>query len=299
MNQSFEVIEKCDLCGGAKFASVDEAGHIMRCIQCGFKFTNPRKILSANIDDMKYRTVNDYSKRFRLEEQLPLYVRRCAIVRHYVPKGRLLDVGAGAGVFLHMCQSSDSYELFGTEVIEYYISFAKEKFGLKMDLGTLEEIDYPAEYFDAVTLWHVLEHVPSPAETIKEISRILKKNGLIFIAVPNDSWLGRSHFFKNALKQLLHRFLNRKIFKIKKMYPVYEEEGNWHLSHFTPKTLKLLLKRNGFKVRKLTIDEAVGFDIRYKNVRKKKVQFTSALWVKRLTGLIVFDAMLIVAEKTS
>ena len=93
--------------------------------------------------------------------------------------------------------------------------------GFQLRVGELTEQRFPAASFDAVVLWHVLEHLGNPQEALAEIGRIIKPGGLLLIAVPNNaSWQARFfgpswfhldlprhlHFFGHAgLLQLLRR----------------------------------------------------------------------------------------------
>jgi ubiquinone/menaquinone biosynthesis C-methylase UbiE len=75
------------------------------------------------------------------------------------------------------------------------------KNGLKVDVGTLESQNYPESSFDAVTINHVIEHVPDPVSLLKECRRILKPGGTIALATPNSQSLGH-HIFKNNWRGL-------------------------------------------------------------------------------------------------
>jgi SAM-dependent methyltransferase len=71
------------------------------------------------------------------------------------------------------------------------------KNGLDVALGSLEQQCYPSEHFDAVTLSHVIEHVPDPVGTLVECARLLKKGGKLVIATPNNASLGHRLFGRN------------------------------------------------------------------------------------------------------
>jgi SAM-dependent methyltransferase len=90
----------------------------------------------------------------------------------------------------------------------------------------LEEIGLPSNGFDLVILWHVLEHVQSPRDMVREVARILKPGGTLLVAVPNfGSWeaqWSRDRWF--------HLDVPR------------------HLTHFTPKTLGRMLGEAGLPI---------------------------------------------------
>ncbi|RZJ67949.1 MAG: class I SAM-dependent methyltransferase [Flavobacterium sp.] len=95
-------------------------------------------------------------------------------------KGNLLDIGAGTGDFLAVAKS-DGWKVSGIEPSEKAKSIAVSK-GVSFSDATET---YPAKSFDAITMWHVLEHVPNPSQQLAELKRLLKPNGVILIAVPN------------------------------------------------------------------------------------------------------------------
>ena len=80
--------------------------------------------------------------------------------------------------------------------------------------------------FDAITMWHVLEHLYEPSDTLKELRKLLKKTGLLTISVPNIKSLQFYLFGKNTFHLDIPR----------------------HVAHYSPETIKRLLEQNGFKV---------------------------------------------------
>ena len=106
------------------------------------------------------------------------------------------------------------------------LSFCPKKKGLNVECALMEGITYPENFFDAVLLFHVIEHLPSPKKILNEIFRILKQGGRVFISCPNaDSYL--SKFFG-------------------------EYWAGWHLPfhfyHFTPQTISKLIGLTPFDI---------------------------------------------------
>jgi SAM-dependent methyltransferase len=142
-------------------------------------------------------------------------------IKKIIPKGRILDIGCARGVFLSMMRES-GWETFGTELNEETAFHAKNILGLDVKIGRLADIQFESEFFDVITIWHVLDHLQNPALTLQECNRILKSCGLLVIAVPNSSSLqakisGRYwfhldppfhlfHFNEKNLSQLLQKF---------------------------------------------------------------------------------------------
>jgi len=95
----------------------------------------------------------------------------------------LLDIGCATGEFLHYCHQQ-GMQVSGIEPNAKARSFASNTF--RLQVGDENELSsYKSESFDCITLWHVLEHVPNITLRLQEIYRLLKPNGLAFIALPN------------------------------------------------------------------------------------------------------------------
>jgi SAM-dependent methyltransferase len=147
-----------------------------------------------------------------------------------VRPGRLLDVGCGTGGFVKIAKDA-GWEAFGVELSESAANCAVER-GVQVRAGTLEEQHFPPDYFDVVTLWDVLEHLPDPSKELMEIYRILKLDGFVVIRVPNTGI------------QLLKVYLFDDLLRINRI----GLQANLHLSHFVSATLRALLKSCGFEV---------------------------------------------------
>jgi SAM-dependent methyltransferase len=134
--------------------------------------------------------------------------------------GRVLDVGCGRGLLLSAFQRR-GWQVQGTELSEQSSRFAREVLGIPVKIGPLETLGLSAQSFDAVTLWHVLEHVASPALTIAEANRVLRPGGVLLVGVPNfggfearfcrDKWFHLdvprhiTHLTEAALRNILHQ----------------------------------------------------------------------------------------------
>jgi len=294
-NETYANCEKvacCDLCGSDQEKLVDRPGNIVQCLKCGLRFVNPR-LLQKDITQDYDRNYKHYSVWNKINPQAELmYQSRFDFLDKFIKNGKILDVGAGRGEFLAKAKRKGTWECFGTETSKTVARFAKEKFGIAFSLGQLEEIKYPDKSFDVICLWHVLEHLPYPSRAIKEAERILKDNGFLFIAVPNDSWFGRRHFFKNALKKTISHLPIKNKLKLKKMYPKFNEEPTKHLFYFTPSTLKKLLGKYGFKIREHSVD--YDYESTEPKIRKK---YGFELLCCRFTKLNFGNAILIAAQK--
>lgn len=90
----------------------------------------------------------------------------------------LLDVGCGHGFLLDEARKQ-GWKTQGVELALAACRYAREKFGLEIFNGTLEEARFEDESYDTITITGTIEHLPNPVATIREMSRILKKRGLL------------------------------------------------------------------------------------------------------------------------
>ena len=99
------------------------------------------------------------------------------------PRGGIcLEIGCSNGVFLDLFKEK-KYETWGVEP-SGSAKVAKRK-GHKIINAIFEEAKLPEDYFDLVIFNHTLEHMDNPVEVLKKVHKILKKDGIVFIDVPN------------------------------------------------------------------------------------------------------------------
>ena len=109
-----------------------------------------------------------------------------------VPQGRLLDIGCGSGEWL-LTMRERGWSVEGCDFDKFAVEAARQR-GLKVKCGSLEDQNYPDNSFDAVTLSHVIEHVPDPVRVLGECARILRPGGKLVLLTPNASSLGHRVF---------------------------------------------------------------------------------------------------------
>ena len=109
--------------------------------------------------------------------------RKLWLLRHLPPRlpaaGRLLDVGCAAGFFL--AEAKRFYEVQGVELSTWSSAYARERLGLPVITGTLQQAALPAAHFDVITLWDVIEHVPDPVPLLTEAARLLRPGGRLVL----------------------------------------------------------------------------------------------------------------------
>jgi len=146
------------------------------------------------------------------------------IIGETVKQGKILDVGAGIGAFLHN-MSKKGWEISGIEPDEGARAQAKSLFDIELkETGGLYHL--PQNSFDAITLWHVLEHVHQLHPYVDQLKSLLKPGGKLFIAVPNYDSLDSS------------------VYKL--YWAAYDVPR--HLYHFTPKAIDSLMQQHQLKV---------------------------------------------------
>lgn len=142
-------------------------------------------------------------------------------------QGTLLDIGAGTGAFLHAMQQA-GWQTNGVEPDPTAREYAKELYGLSLDNPDALSSMASAR-FDAITLWHVLEHVHDLHGYIENSKKLLKPGGKIIIAVPNYT----SHdaaIYKNY-------------------WAAYDVPR--HLYHFSPAAMRQLLDKHGLRIERV------------------------------------------------
>ncbi|MEO8068000.1 MAG: class I SAM-dependent methyltransferase [Flavobacteriales bacterium] len=234
-----ERLSVCPICGAADllpdgkvrdYHLSKEVFELVRCLGCGFVFTNPRPTqehiglyyasenyishsdMGASISDRLYRIARNRALR-----------RKHRLVANYAATGRLLDVGCGTGSFLHF-MIGRGYDMVGVEPSERARAVANQSHP-GAAVATLSELERSAT-FDVITLWHVLEHLPELSTAFREFGALLRPTGHLFIAVPDRTSWDRKHYGEQWAAWDVPR----------------------HLSHFRPKDIANLLEQHGFKL---------------------------------------------------
>jgi 2-polyprenyl-3-methyl-5-hydroxy-6-metoxy-1,4-benzoquinol methylase len=113
-----------------------------------------------------------------------------ALVRRYAPHdgGKLLEMGCGLGHLLGLLQ--DDFQCIGIDLIDYSIEQTKLN-APKAEAYQMSADDLSAfepGTFSAVVALHLVEHLPDPANTIQQVSRLLKHGGLWLFATPHPDY---------------------------------------------------------------------------------------------------------------
>jgi len=259
----------CNLCGGSdtellfgvsdSSTSQKQKFNIVRCRSCDLVYVNPRP--TQGVISRYYPQDSYYSYRFQDQNTLKRRIRNHVleeeggyshsgkddilviamgkIIKHllknqvlmsipYVPGGKALDIGCGCGELLLWLKNHGWSEVCGVEMSRSAADLAN-RHGLNVFCGTLEQARYPDRFFDLISLNQVLEHMHDPMQTLKEVHRMLKPDGLLLVGVPNFG------SFENAVLGRHQSILT---------------EVPRHLYHFTLRTLTRMLDESGFSVRR-------------------------------------------------
>lgn len=165
---------KCPICKGkTEYRFKNDDRDIYGCVQCETQFTHPMVEYKG-----EYVANNLYSPWYGWLT----FNRQSKIIKKMINRnyGRILDFGCGGGQFLsHM----DGWTKYGIEHSQEAKDIAREK--RIMAFSSLEEADIRDNYFDVVTMFATIEHLPNPKDITKELCRILRNGGL-FVVMTGD-----------------------------------------------------------------------------------------------------------------
>ena len=234
------VVWQCDNCSLRFTQDVPDESSIGSFYQSSdyISHTNTSKGLINKI----YQRVRN----FTLNEKAEL------IIGKTVKRGKLLDLGAGIGAFLNT-MNQKGWETAGIEPDEGARGQAKQLFDI--DLKNTDSFQQLEENsFDAITLWHVLEHVHQLHPYIQKLSTLLKAGGKLFIAVPN------------------YQSLDASIYKT--YWAAYDVPR--HLYHFSPKSIETLVQQHDLK---LLAKKPMWFDSFYISLLSSKYKNGKTNWL--------------------
>ncbi len=266
-------INNCPVCNATNFKTSltckdytvsREDFTIVICENCGFRFTNPRpdnEVLGNYYKSEDYISHSDTKKGIisQLYHAVRNYTlkKKIQLVARHVSRGTILDYGCGTGMFLKVCQDN-GWRSFGMEPDE-----GARKIGTDMGLAVFSDKiklseNINSQKFDAITLWHVLEHVTDLDATLDFFNAKLNDKGVLIIAVPNHTSFDAKYY--------------------KEFWAAYDVPR--HLYHFHPQTIEMLLGRFDFK---LTEMHPMKFDSFYVSMLSEKYKTGS---IKYLNAFI-------------
>jgi 2-polyprenyl-3-methyl-5-hydroxy-6-metoxy-1,4-benzoquinol methylase len=250
-------------------------GALVRCPGCTLVFVDPvpaEAVASAAYGPDYYEP---WQERFEERARLRMWWRRLSLIEARQPHGALLDVGCGDGLFMKVARDAD----WSVEGIEFSPEGARRssmRLGRPVAIGDLAQVAGLRGPFDVVTLWHVLEHLKEPVPLLEAVRQRLRPGGLIAVAVPNLDNLPMRVAYRLARGRRL---------------PLYEQGAREpHLSHFSPRSLRSFLRRQGFERIDIRADRCAL------TPAKRSLDAVAAV-VSLLTGRLMTDAMVAFARR--
>ena len=215
--------------------------------------------------------INQLYHRVRI---LTLTAKRKMIVSQTgIPQGKILDVGCGTGAFLNEMKTA-GWDITGLEPDESARKKASELFGIH-PLSSNEIFNLPANNFNVITMWHVLEHVHQLHGYVEQLKNLLTENGCLFIAVPNYTSYDAAHYQAH--------------------WAAYDVPR--HLYHFSPASIKNLMHQHELEV---ILTRPMWFDSFYVSLLSEQYKNGKGNSIKAfLNGLVSNMKALFDKEKCS
>lgn len=171
----------------------------------------------------------DFFDNYEFEKRKPgLEILYDLFRKHVKDGGKVLDVGCAYGFFLKLCE--DNYKCYGIDYDRKAIEAAKKFTKAKLRIRNAnKKLPFKDDFFDAIVMFDVLEHLKNYRSALKECKRVLKKDGWLFIIVPNR-------------KSILHLLLGKR-------WSFYKDKT--HLNLFSGKELKRIVNESGLDTESL------------------------------------------------
>ncbi|MBF8457956.1 class I SAM-dependent methyltransferase [Kaistella sp. G5-32] len=198
---------------------------------------------SGSLKEKLYKYLQGFNLNYKkdiLKDELP-------------PHAKVLDYGCGAGEFLKFIEND--FRTLGFEPNDAARNFASQKLSktkILSDLNTIEN-----ESLDAITLWHVFEHIDNQEDILYIFHNKLKDSGLLIIAVPNPASFDALHY--------------------KELWAAYDVPR--HIYHFTKSGMEKLMNTENWKMKKI---KPLLLDSFYISMLSEKYKKSAFFWLKGL-----------------
>lgn len=217
--------KKCQTCGLLRLSPMPTAQELKKYYPPGNYYSYGVNARPSLFWRLRSYLILHSVRQNTLSRLISLFIRVPAIPA-YVPGGKIMDVGCGSGDTLVLLKKI-GWDVYGLDIDAAAIRVAHTRGLAKVTLGGYTSLQkYPDHSFDAIRLYHVIEHLDNPELCLKIIKKKLKRGGQLIIGTPNcDSWLAG----------------------IGKQY-WYNLDAPRHLFVFSPKTLQRFLVEQKFRV---------------------------------------------------
>lgn len=163
----------------------DEIFDYYRCHGCGLIYLDP---IPANIHDYYGQAYSAYQTAGDIENNVTDYdLNKLEIVRQHIKGNTLLEIGPGNGTFAYLAKR-EGYIVDTIEMDSKCSQFLAETIKVRNSINSsniVEALEHIGERYDAIVMWHVLEHLEAPWNVLSALSNVLAPNGVAIIAVPN------------------------------------------------------------------------------------------------------------------
>lgn len=242
MNDSVHYIN-CPICGSADIKNVlsakdytvsGETFAIAECNNCSLRFTQDvpeAATISPYYKSEDYISHSNTSKGlinrlYQLVRKNTMHKKRRLVEKTTrLKKGTLLDIGSGIGTFVQEMKQA-GWEVKGLEPDAQARKMAQQLYDLEL-ADSNHFLQLTAGSFDAITMWHVLEHVHDLNDYVQQLKILLKERGKLFIAVPN--------------------YTSKDAGIYREYWAAYDVPR--HLYHFSPRSMKILMEKNGLNIK--------------------------------------------------
>ncbi len=219
----------CVVCGGDRFKQ--DRRQLLRCLECAHVVAEAgiRQLDFKDIYADRYFTDGEYldywGDRSCFEKN---FQARLKDLRRFQPDGRLLEIGAAAGFFLNLAR--EFFVPAGYEICARMADAARTNFALDVRSTDFMTDEWPQQYFDAVVMWDVIEHLPDPQDVVAKAHRLLKDAGVLVLTTGDISSIMAR--LQGRHWRLIH-------------YPT-------HLHYFSRDSMRRLLDRHQFDIVSIT-----------------------------------------------
>ncbi len=219
----------CPVCEQDTFSDLFKKKNeaFVRCKKCSLVLINPRPVYENILQTYDDEYSRSYAK--KADKKIKRSLRRIKLIKNdFKSTGRWLDVGCSAG-FVVKAATDSGFDSYGVDVEAWGIKYGMETLGLEnISEGMLEEQEYPDNFFNVISLYDVIEHVPDLNALVGELKRILAKDGVIDIVTPDVG----------------HWRTTKPLSNWKEIKP------SEHLYYFDKNTLDLLMHKHGLVITK-------------------------------------------------
>lgn len=234
MDSSNQICRYCHLTDIKAYKKIDRYV-IYYCSKCRLLFTGESSATTANAVNKEWYSKDYISNCIKRASSIKKrFNQKIRQIESIKKGGNLLDLGCGVGLFLESMSDSAHFrwKLYGVDVNQRVIKEAKTLLDQRVSnlyTGRLTSLRLKEHFFDCITCFDVLEHDDQLESTLIQIKKILKPSGLLLIQSPNQS----------SMMAYLCGLL-----------------WDWwavpdHIFHFNPRSLSSILKKQGFRIRKL------------------------------------------------